>query len=416
MNVDETTAASTPDVQRVSGRLDRLRHNLRARPALRRTLVAGWIGLWIVGGVVALEIASRWWLMPWHQEVGSRHMQPYFMTGGYFQTPLPGVPTHTLLLGPGGPETYGYRRDGGAYVFGFQEPVTSIADRGTFLFQDRVALANAPARPDVLRIFVLGGSSAYGVGASLREHRWYVLLEQQLTASLGRDVRVVPAAMVGYVSTQERIAMELMVLPRDPDAILILDGWNDAALPAMFGARPGDPYDQGMLYGDFYLPLTGVTKWLAKRSYFVRYLVQRRVASAVEAQRAALAANPDGLAAYAESTSAVYLDNLSRMLARCRDAHVPCFAFLQPARDVLPGNQAAARNPLVGASYDRIRGRLQAMVGTPVHDLSALLPADMFVDSVHFNDAGHRAVAQAMHPVVAGVLGSTNRPQEADRR
>lgn len=333
-------------------------------------------------------------------------MQPYFMTGGYYQTALPSVPTETLFLGPGGPETYGYRKGGGAYVFGFDRPVSSMADRGTFLFQDRVALANAPPDPNVVRVFVLGGSVAYGVGASQRDRRWYAVLERSLTASMNKEVRVVPAAMVGHVSTQERLALELMVLPREPDAIVILDGWNDVALPALFGVRPGDPYDQGILYEDFYSAFGGSRKWLAQRSYLVRYLSHRSMAKTVAAQQAELLASPDKVAQYAASTSSVYLDNITRMLDRCDHERIPCLAFLQPSRDVASEEQGEGRaNVLVVASYNRIRDRLRETAsGGRVVDLSALLPPPLFVDTVHFGDEGHEAVAGAVHSAVIGML------------
>jgi lysophospholipase L1-like esterase len=379
---------------------------LRRRPRLRRLLIWAWILFCVAGTLGVLEAVSRWRLVPWHQEVGNRHMQPYFMTGGYYQTPVPGVRSENVLLGPGGPETYGYRPDGGTYVFGFDRPVTSVADRGTFLFQDQVARADAPARPGVRRVFVLGGSAAYGVGASRRDARWYAVLERSLAAELQQDVQVIPAAMVGYVSTQERIAMELMVLPRQPDAMIILDGWNDAALPAVFGVRPGDPYDQGMLYGDFYSAFGGIRKWLAKHSHLARYLVQRSISKAIAAERDAIVASPDRVAAYADSTASVYVDNISRMLDRCDHARVPCLAFLQPSRDVASPGDSTDRNPLVVASYDRIRRRLQTMANRPVSDLSVVLPPEdrWFVDKVHFTDAGHEAVARAMHPLVLGML------------
>jgi len=380
---------------------------VRRHPALRRVLFVTWTVFWIAAGLVAIEVGSRWWLHPWHQEVGNRHLQPYFMTGGYYQTPLPGVRAENVLLGPGGPETYGYRRDGSAYVFGFDRPVASVAERGTFLFQDRIDVANAAPQPGVRRVFVLGGSAAYGVGASNRDARWYAVLERELNAALADQIHVVPAAMVGYVSTQERIALDLMILPRAPDAVVVLDGWNDAALPAVFGVRPGDPYDQGMLYGEFYSAFGGVWKWLAKRSHFARYVLQRRIAKAIERQRQQIVVDPSRIAEYAASTSSVYLDNLSRMLRRCKDEGVPCAAFLQPSRDVASAAAVSDRNPLVLASYERIRQRLvdPARVHR-VHDLSQLLAADdrLFVDKVHFTDAGHEAVARAILPHVVTML------------
>ena len=372
----------------------------------RRLLFLAWSLCWIAAAVVGLEVASRWWLKPWHQEIGSRHMQPYFMSGGYYQTPLGGARAENVLLGPGGPETYGYRRDGSMYVFGFDEPVHSVADRGTFLFQDRVALANAAPDPNSVRVFVLGGSSAYGVGATQPDRRWYAVLERSLTESLGKRVDVIPAAMVGHVSTQERLALELMVLPRQPDAVVILDGWNDVALPALFGVRPGDPYDQGILYGDFYSAFGGFRRGIARHSALARYLVHRSMARAVAARQAELLASPERMAQYAASTASVYVDNLTRMLERCGHQRLPCAAFLQPSRDVITrGAEEDRRHALIVASYAEIRARLrQTPPGASARDLSELLPADLFVDDVHFNDEGHAAVARAMQPVVLELL------------
>src|SRR5690606_3877049 len=190
----------------------------------------------------------------WHAELLNRHMQPYLMTGGYYRIPLAGAREDHVDVGPGGPEDYGYRDEGGTYVFGFDEPVHSIAERADFLLQDRADLLNG-AGSNHLRVAVLGASVAYGVGASREDTRWYAILERLLTEELGREVRLIPAAMPGYVSTQERIILELMVLPMRPDAVIVLDGFNDAALPVVFGSRPGDPYDQGLLYEQFYSPV-----------------------------------------------------------------------------------------------------------------------------------------------------------------
>ncbi|MFC1836122.1 hypothetical protein ACFL2Q_15615 [Thermodesulfobacteriota bacterium] len=101
-------------------------------------------------------------------------------------------------------------------------------------------LANAVDSKDVTRVFVIGGSAAYGSGASSTDTRWYMELERLLSKGLKRQVRLIPAAMGAYVSTQERMVLELIVLPRRPDCVIILNGYNDLVNCLTYCTRPGD--------------------------------------------------------------------------------------------------------------------------------------------------------------------------------
>lgn len=377
----------------------------------RKLLFCVWVTFWLAVGLMSVELLSRRFLVPWHQEIGNRHMQPYFMSGGYFQTPMPGVRAENLITGPSGPEAYGYSKRGDIYIYGFENEVASVADRGTFLFQDRVDLANKTESNDLLRIFVIGGSAAYGVGASSKEKRWYSILERSLSASLSHEVRLIPAAMIGYGSTQERLVLDLMVLPRRPDAVVILDGFNDAALPALFGNRPGDPYDQGVLYADFYSPFFGLKKWIARYSQLFRYLMHRSLAQALETNMQKILEDPQALQNYAKSTAAVYIDNIRHMLARCNDQGVSCRVFLQPARDVTWRTQRREKqlDPFTLAAYDQIQKQIPNIaVDNAIFDLTSVFDGpgqdEWYRDTVHFKDAGHEAVAKAMYPIVLEML------------
>lgn len=139
------------------------------------------------------------------------------------------------------PETYGHKNKDGGYIFDFEKAVTTIVERGDFLFQDRTDMAYCHVNGQVIRIFALGGAAAYGIGASSIENRWHAVLERGLSKSTGQDLRIIPAALPGYVITQERIILDLTGLPFEPDEVIIFDGFNDAALPAIFGSRLGDP-------------------------------------------------------------------------------------------------------------------------------------------------------------------------------
>jgi hypothetical protein len=147
-----------------------------------------------------------------------------------------------------GPESFGYRQRDGRYVFDIREAVSGIQDRGDFLFGERAPIANRPGAAEGLRVFILGGSAAFGVGATSPERTWWVHLENGLSSELGRKVSVLNAAVPGFVSTQERIMLDLMVLPRKPDLVVFLHGLNDISIPMGYGVRPGDPFTQAVTY------------------------------------------------------------------------------------------------------------------------------------------------------------------------
>jgi lysophospholipase L1-like esterase len=375
----------------------------------QRILWIGWLLIWIFALLAGVELYSRRYLrVDW--VMGRRPVQPYLAFGDFYE----GLPLEVMQEREG-PECYGYRQAGSIFVHSFEARVESAAERGTFLFQDRAELANLAPRADLTRIFVLGGSVASGTGASAIEKRWYVALERALSDRLGHTVRAVPAAMGAYVSTQERLVLDLMVLPRRPDAVIILDGFNDAIEPAEFGARPGDPYNQGVFYEDAYHSVSfALKKWLAQRSYFCRYLLHRSLQSSLEANRRAILADPRRVANYAQSVASVYLDNVLRMLQTCAQNHVRCMVFVQPAR-ALTLRRAGMAAPLDSAeqlgllAYEEVLRRVHSLpAGTPLYDLTAALDAldarDLFLDSAHFRDRGHAAIAEAMFPVVARVL------------
>ena len=418
----EGKASSSPLKSELKPRSDNLAHTLRGRPLLRKFLAISWILLWAGVLIGMVEVFSYYWLVPWHQELGNRQMQPYLMSGGFLEAPRKSAGRSTLFVNPSGPEAYGYYQNGDIRVFGFEQEISSIAERGDFLFQDRVELANDTKRSDVLRVFVLGGSAAYGVGASSNENRWYLVLERALSIGLAREVRLIPSAMIGYVSTQERLVLDWVVLPRRPDAVVILDGFNDAALPAVFGTRPGDPYDQGLLYAEFYSPFFGLKKAFAKHSHFGRYLFYRSMSRAIAENERRILENPRLLANYARSTASVYLDNTRHMLGRCKDQGVPGLVFLQPVRVLTSKFHGTEENldPFVTRSYEEILKNIRGLdPAYSIHDLTTVFNTPgqekWFMDSVHFEDSGHRAVADAMYPILLDALRErTGKSQRID--
>ena len=228
--------------------------------------------------------------------------------------------------------------------------------------------------------------------------------------------------MPGFVSTQERIALDLMVLPRCPDAVIILNGWDDAALPGMLGSRPGDPINSGLLYEQYFPATSELGRTLVRRSALYRYFYHRRILDALEAHRVRIAGSEERLDMYRRSTAGVYLDNIQRMLESCEARSVPCAVFLQPARSLVdegkPGPQGwAVQESLERTAYEAIRrgmGEIEAR--DRVHDLTGIFAPGLewFVDPVHFGDEGHAVLARAMQPAVEKMLRGDLRAPGAD--
>ena len=94
--------------------------------------------------------------------------------------------------------------------------------------------------PGSFRIIVLGGSTAWGSGASSNDTVWTAVLENILRRHSGKTVEVLNAACGGYTSFQELMYLEFKLLQFSPDMVIVLDGYNDIFMDALY---PGDKYE-----------------------------------------------------------------------------------------------------------------------------------------------------------------------------
>ena len=88
-----------------------------------------------------------------------------------------------------------------------------------------------PKPPGVCRIFLVGGSTAFGAGARSNETTVAGYLETLLNASGGSSqatFEVVTAAACAWASTHERIVIENRLVEFEPDVVVSLSGHNDA--------------------------------------------------------------------------------------------------------------------------------------------------------------------------------------------
>jgi len=96
----------------------------------------------------------------------------------------------------------------------------------------------ATPKPDgVYRIFVTGGSTAFGSGAPTQEHTipgyLQTLLDRRLAPRTGRRYEVVNAASPAWTSTQERIWIENRISELEPDLVVAFSGSNDVLWAAL---------------------------------------------------------------------------------------------------------------------------------------------------------------------------------------
>ena len=316
-----------------------------------------------------------------------RFFEPYLMGGDLVRSHAPELPAD-----------FGYEKRGLFYYYPFHKPIHSMADRN-FLQGSRIEIpANAK------RVYVLGGSVAYGVGASDETHMWWRLLETRLRHDL-RDpaITVVPMGMHSWSSTQERLALELFVFSEHPAAVVFVDGGNDVGVPAMF-VRPGDPYNMGVLYSRYYSATFQTLRAISNYSAMVRYALLQEIDRGFDHYYLERLSHPEEMENAYSSVVSLYLDNVQWMAKRCAQESVPCQFFVQPLKEVTR-RYMDSKIPMNGelTMYRRILSRSKTAA---LHDLSHLLDQHLeyYVDNIHFGDPGQELLAQAIGRELTRVL------------
>ncbi len=102
-----------------------------------------------------------------------------------------------------------------------------------------------PKEDNEVRIAILGGSSAFGWGASSDETTIAYYLMSILNArSPSRSFSVINAASPGYTSYQVLAKIQLKLIDLEPDFLVFYMGWND-----LFFSRHKLPFESNHFYG-----------------------------------------------------------------------------------------------------------------------------------------------------------------------
>jgi lysophospholipase L1-like esterase len=248
--------------------------------------------------------------------------------------------------------------------------------------------------PGTVRIFLTGGSTAWGVGASSDQktiaRQLERLLNEQKGAATGRRYEVINASFPGWSTTQEKILIEQRLIDLQPDAILMFSGTND-----VFWSMSGRDL-----------------RW------FFTYMDQNFVAMLNEIYKSSQ--HPESVVSFPMADHPVECSEVSKLTARnvemaaaaAQGTHARLIFALPPT--ILSTAKALTRregelrknaqNEAYWTScYQAIRDSLSAIaaknyrfidVSRAFGELDAA--TEVFLDPSHFSDNGSKAIAQTL--------------------
>jgi lysophospholipase L1-like esterase len=278
--------------------------------------------------------------------------------------------------------------------------------------------------PGETRILVLGGSAAWGWGASANEHTVVGAMQRVLNqGSRGPRYRVMSAAYLAWTSLQERIALMELYDQFDPDVVISLTGFNDVISVLYGNSRELLRAEYEMLQEAVQNNLTPMGTLTAIRKVggtlgvwrlFVRLREEMLIHRGRQNRRVDYAADR------AEYGIPKIVDRYVSMANYVRPRSGQYIVAMQPeiytSKKALTVDEANVERWLADRNgenftptFARYRGELVRAVGdlttcgVPVVDLRGVfdgLRAAVFVDDSHFNVEGYLAMAEALAEVV----------------
>lgn len=358
-----------------------------------------------------------------------RPYHPIFVSGDYHYL----VPNEQLPFVAGGAVALGYRERTMGFFAESQTPSRTSTRFADYLFAHNRSRYRADevdriscSQKDAILVHVLGGSVAQGFTTFDSAHTWHARLEGMLRQRMRRDdIYLFNAAMGAFISLQERLAYHLAVAPRRANLVLIINGYNDAVLPANSSVLPGDPFQLGMRFSQ--LLTDGFWWWAARHSAIVHTLLQNAFNDDITRFRARLETDDALFGRYADAVAENYIENMHDVLDACKARGQACLVGLQPARSLTAANIGVRvddilSQPRVVALYRRLQDRIAASRHrahfidlTHVFDRGERL--QYYHDTVHPNLAGHQRLAQELlRPTMTALDTAKPVPASSDER
>lgn len=274
--------------------------------------------------------------------------------------------------------------------------------------------STAPS-PNLVKIFVLGGSTTWGYGAR-DEFTIPSLVSKTLADRLPAAPWVTNFGETGYVNTQEVMTLMLELRKGNvPDIVVFYDGVNDAWAAFQSGVA-GIPQNEINRIVEF--NSRNRLNWrggLVDRLALYRF-TRGALGSFGSAGSGATRRFLDP--ALATSVVDVYLENVRIVKALAREYGFRAVFFWQPtiySKNVLSAEEQRWRltgsrrrgGPLFAEEYrafnDAFRQRMQSSKTEGVYDLSGVFendPRTIFLDRFHISEAGNEKVAGAVARIV----------------
>lgn len=265
-----------------------------------------------------------------------------------------------------------------------------------------------PKPAGVIRIFLTGGSTAFGCGAPDDDRTISGYLERELRARTARDIEVIDAANPAWATTHERSWIVDRLVDFQPDLVISLSGNNDVHWGAkgrnvLFMRTYAEQHyfdELAWLYARAREPLPDVVPVSEKR--VAPRLVASRLARNVRQSLGAL-----------QDHGARYLFALQPDLAVTGK---PLTRKERWQRRLMDDRFGPGAVDYFGASYAAIRRELDRLAseGLSVADLSDAFDGtpsgqEIFLDSYHFGDRGNDIVAQRLAEAVTPLLEASGR-------
>jgi hypothetical protein len=205
------------------------------------------------------------------------------------------------------------------------------------------------------------------------------------------DLKLVNLACESHIARQEYLLAVMEVIYREPrpKTILLVDGWNDLALPALFGNRPGEPWKwerQRLMLSD--------SRWRNFKG-FVGYhsnilrIWQRLFCAGVGVDYAEI-----------EREYATWTGRLKALCARegIVVLHVaqPCLPFRRTPVGLEKRHVTGEIARVIGDNY----GALAGYAGLDLTGLFADERREVYADVCHLNELGQALFAEALAKVL----------------
>ena len=246
-------------------------------------------------------------------------------------------------------------------------------------------------------IVCLGDSCTFGLGVEDVPNTYPRKLESYLRDLCPGTVRVFNRGVPGYSSYQMLRFFEIYLTHRPIDVVTVYAGLNDEQ------ERHGGVMDKDWLKSAG-LARQGIRKgWKRQSRALWRLRSALRVSRAFHLMESALFQVRYGDARFSPRvTKEDYGRNLTRLAYLARQNGARLVLIMPPVRHDW--------QPDVHRQYMSVLRSVATEEGIPLVDAEPLFKSsgeDLFTDSVHPDDAGHRLIARALADTVADLLGRT---------